>query len=83
MKTVLRKMGNSRGVLIPKPFLIQTGLDIDEVDIQVENDRIVISRPEKTVRAGWAQASQKIADSGDDVLVWPDFANEDDQELVW
>jgi len=34
-------------------------------------------------RVGWAAASQKIAEAGDDRLVWPEFANADDNDLSW
>lgn len=32
---------------------------------------------------GWAKDSQRIAEAGDDALVWPEFGNEGDAELVW
>jgi antitoxin MazE len=83
MKTLIRKMGNSRGVLIPKPFLAQAGMDVGEVDIEIEHDAIVIRKPEKKARLGWADASKQIAAAGDDGLVWPEFANEGDKDLVW
>lgn len=83
MKTSIRKMGNSQGVLIPKPFLAQTGMDLGEVDIEIESDAIVIRKLEKKARQGWAEASKAIAAAGDDGLVWPELANEDDKELVW
>jgi antitoxin MazE len=34
-------------------------------------------------REGWAGDSQCIAEAGDDALVWPEFGNESDAELVW
>lgn len=34
-------------------------------------------------RAGWAEASRKIAEAGDDALVWPEFGNAEDEDLVW
>lgn len=83
MKTSIRKMGNSQGVLIPKPFLAQAGLDMGEVDIEVENNAIVIRKPERKVRQGWAEASAVIAAAKDDELVWPEFGNVGDKELVW
>ena len=82
MKAAIRKLGNSQGVIIPKPILAQVGLE-DEVDMVVEKDRIVLRRPERKVREGWAAASQEIANAGDDALVWPEFANEGDAELQW
>ena len=83
MKTSIRKMGNSQGVLIPKPFLAQTGMDIGEVEMEIENNAIVIRKPQKKARDGWSEASKAIAATGDDALVWPEFANEGDQELKW
>jgi antitoxin MazE len=83
MRTAIRKMGNSQGVLIPKPFLAQTGMGVGEVDIEIESDAIVIRKPAKKVRHGWADASKAIAAAGEDGLVWPEFANEGDKTLVW
>jgi len=82
MKTTIRKMGNSQGVIIPKPLLAQVGLH-DEADMVVEKDCIVLRRPRAKVREGWAEASQRIAAAGDDALAWPEFANEGDAELKW
>jgi antitoxin MazE len=82
MKTTIRRMGNSQGVLIPKPILAQLGLE-DEVEMEVENDAIVLRRPQKKAREGWAEASKAVAAAGDDVLVMGEFANADDAELAW
>ena len=83
MRTAIRKIGNSQGVLIPKPMLAETGLEAD-VDISVENGTIVL-RPIRNhpPRAGWADAAREIAAHGADVPVWPDFANEADAILTW
>lgn len=83
MKTTIRKMGNSQGVLIPKPFLTQIGMEMGDVDIDIENETIVIRKLAKQPREGWAEFSKAIAVAGDDKLVMPDFANEEDKELVW
>lgn len=82
MKTSIRKMGNSQGIIIPKPLLAQIGLE-HEAEMVVENDAIVIRKPKRRVRHDWAEASQVIATAGDDALVWPEFANEQDSELQW
>ena len=34
-------------------------------------------------RAGWAEAAKRLAESGDDVLIWPEFGNDEDTELEW
>ena len=82
MRTAIRKMGNSQGVIIPKPLLAQLGLE-DEIEMVVENDTPVLRKLAKKSREGWAEASKELADVGDDRLVWPEFANEDDEHLVW
>jgi antitoxin MazE len=83
MKTSIRKMGNSQGVLIPKLFLMQVGMEMGEVDIEIENEAIVIRKLSKNPRKGWAKSSKKLAEVGDDELVWPEFANDEDKEWVW
>jgi antitoxin MazE len=40
-------------------------------------------RPKRKPRVGWADASKKIAEAGDDALVWPEFPNADDNDLYW
>jgi antitoxin MazE len=74
MKIAIRRMGNSQGVVIPKPILAQLGLE-DRVDMTVENDSIVLRRSARTVTAGWAEASKAIAAAGDDKLVMGEFPN--------
>jgi antitoxin MazE len=82
MKIAIRKMGNSQGVIIPKPVLTQLGLD-NEAEMSIERDAIVLRKPRKSVRKGWAEASKAIAASNDDGLVWPEFGNAGDADLAW
>jgi len=82
MLTTIRRLGNSRGILIPKPLLQHAGLE-DEAEILVDGNTLVIRRPKKVARQGWAEASKKLAVSGDDKLVWPEFAIEADADLTW
>jgi antitoxin MazE len=82
MLTTIRRLGNSQGVLIPKPLLQQVGL-VDQAEMRVEGDALVLRRPKAEARAGWAEASRELAAAGDDALVLPEFANEDDAELRW
>lgn len=82
MRVPLRKMGNSSGVIIPKPFLAEIGA-VGAVDMVVEDGRIVIEAEKRAPRAGWAEASRGLAEIGDDGLVWPEFGNADDEALEW
>jgi len=82
MLVPIRRLGNSRGILIPKPVLKQVGLS-DQVEMQVEGNTLILRKPAAKPRSGWAEASKRIADLKDDALVIPDFENEADRELKW
>jgi antitoxin MazE len=83
MKVTLQRIGNSQRVILPKLLLAQVGLTESEVELTVERDAIVLRKPNEPVRAGWAEAAKQLAETGDDVLVWPEFPNEGDQSLKW
>lgn len=84
IQTKLQKVGNSRGVLIPKPLLLQVGLsDTSGVEITLENDAIVLRKPQRPVRDGWALAAQQVALAGDDGLVLGEFGNLGDGDWEW
>ena len=78
MKSKIVKIGNSRGVRIPKPLIKETGLG-EEVEIQVEGNRLIIA-PADRPRSGWGTAFQKMAQKADDVLVDGDVQVETEWE---
>lgn len=82
MEATIRKMGNSQGLLIPKPILAQLGLE-GTVDLQVRDGVLEIRPLRRHPREGWASDAQRIAEQGDDALVWPEVGNEGDDRLVW
>jgi antitoxin MazE len=82
MEVAIRKMGNSQGVVIPKSLLAQLGLE-GMVDMQVHDGVIEIRPLHRNPRIGWAEDAQNLAALGDDALLWPEVANEGDNELVW
>ena len=82
MEVTIRKMGNSQGVLIPKPILAQLGLE-GTADLQVRDGVIEIRALRRNPRAGWAEDAQRLAGQGDDALVWPEVANDGDEQRVW
>ena len=67
MKTTIVRIGNSRGIRIPKPVLEQCELQ-DEVDMEVRGRELVI-RSAHLVRNGWEEAFLKMADRRDDALI--------------
>jgi antitoxin MazE len=82
MLATIRRLGNSQGVLIPKPLLRQVGL-VDQADMRVEGDALVLRKPKAEPRHNWAEASQALAALEDDALLLPDFSNESDAEISW
>ena len=67
MKTKLIRIGNSKGIRIPKPVLEQIGIS-DEVEMEVFDQYITIRSVNK-VRARWEQAFEEMAQQGDDKLI--------------
>lgn len=82
MEVTVRKMGNSQGVLIPKPILAQLGLE-GRADLQVRDGVIEIRAVRRNPREGWADDARRLAAEGGDMLIWPELANVGDAELVW
>jgi antitoxin MazE len=77
-------IGNSTGVLIPKPLLSEIGAKAgDSVELKVEAGRLVIERTRGRARSGWAEDAKRLAETRDDELVWPEFANKGDETLKW
>jgi len=84
MRTAVRKLGNSSGVIIPKSLLRELDVTVgDAVDLALEAGRIVLIPLKRRARAGWAEASLGIAEARDDTLVWPEFGNIEDETLIW
>jgi antitoxin MazE len=84
MKSAIRKIGNSHGVVIPKPLLGEIGARPgDKMDLKVERGKIIMTLPRRRPRQGWAEASRALADAGEGGLVWPEFGNEADKDWTW
>ncbi len=81
MEVAIRKMGNSQGVLIPKPILAQVGLE-GSADLQVRDGVIEIRPIRRNPREGWVEDAKRVAQDGSDSLVWPELASEGDRDLV-
>lgn len=83
MKAKILRIGNSQGVILPKPLLAQVDLSGNEVEMTVERGAIVLRKPQESVRDGWAEAAQNLAEARDGGLAWPEFSNEGDAALTW
>jgi len=82
VRTQIIKIGNSRGIRIPKPLIDQAKLG-NEVEIAVQRGHLVIravSRP----RQGWDEQFRAMADQGDDQLLdMPVPTKWDRSDWVW
>ncbi len=85
MKTKIVKIGNSRGVRIPKSFLEESGLT-EEAEIEIENGKIVI-KPVTKARSTWDSAFKKMDNNNDDLLMDAEALSEqsgwDKKEWEW
>jgi antitoxin MazE len=83
MKTRIIRIGNSRGVRIPKLYLEQSRLG-EQVLLEVQNNEIVI-RSARPPREGWAEAFKSMAARGEDELLDEGFSHTswDEEEWEW
>ena len=70
-KTKLIKIGNSKGVRIPKWMIDQVGLS-NEIHIVAEEGQVAI-RPARKVREGWEEAAKLMHELGEVKLLDPEF----------
>ena len=67
MKVRLVRIGNSRGIRIPKAVLEQCGLQ-EAADLRIEKNRLVLV-PERRPRQGWEEAFIAAKPSSNDELL--------------
>ncbi len=67
MKASIIRIGNSKGVRIPKPLLDQCRLE-GIVELEARGGELVL-RPAKSPRTGWGEAFKRMAQEGDDALL--------------
>jgi antitoxin MazE len=67
MRSRLVRIGNSRGIRIPKPILEAAGLT-GEVELEVEEGKLIV-RSVGRPRQGWEAGFAAMAELGDDRLL--------------
>jgi len=67
MKAYIVRIGNSRGIRLPKTLLQKAQLE-DEVELRAEPGHILISKTDKP-RAGWAEAARRMRGRDEDRLI--------------
>jgi antitoxin MazE len=82
MKARIVRIGNSRGVRLPKPMIAEAGLS-DEVELSARAGAIIISCATRP-RTGWREAAQRVRDTdGDQLLDEPTSTRFDDEQWKW
>ena len=69
-KTRIVRIGNSRGIRVPKVLLDEAGLP-DEVELRAEPGRLVVSAATRP-RAGWASKARSMHARNDDAPLDPE-----------
>jgi antitoxin MazE len=86
MRSALRRMGNSTGLIVPRPVLAAAGLSSGAtLDLTVEDGKIIATPVSQAVRSGWAEAAAAIAALPEGVgeADWRAFGLDDDEDLTW
>ena len=82
LQIAIRAIGNSRGVVIPKVILEQSGIE-GVAEMSIDGEKIILSKPKSKARENWAADAQNLTNSGSDKLILGDFANDEDGDWVW
>ncbi|MEN6368662.1 MAG: AbrB/MazE/SpoVT family DNA-binding domain-containing protein [Thermotogota bacterium] len=82
MKTKLIKIGNSRGIRLPKAILDHVGL-VEEAELDVHEGRLIIT-PMRPPRSGWADAAREMQKRGEGKALDGDVPTRFDvEEWTW
>jgi antitoxin MazE len=83
MKSKVIKIGNAKGIRLPKAILEEVGLG-EEVILEASRGGIVI-RPSKKIRDGWEAGFREMSQRGDDQLLDAETKTSswDDQDWEW
>jgi antitoxin MazE len=82
MHAKIVRIGNSRGLRLPKALIEACGIR-DTVDISLDEGLLIV-RPVRSVREGWAEAAQAMAARGEDRLLDPETPTTfDETEWEW
>ena len=82
MKVKIVRIGNSKGIRLPKPVIELVGL-AEDVELEVREGELVIS-PARRPRNGWSEAARALCAQGEDRLLdEPTSTSFDQEEWEW
>ena len=76
------QIGNSRGIRLPKRILSELNIK-DNVELIINEDKLIIKAVEKKPRQGWSEAFAKMPVDKADKLLLPDNMDNEIFEWVW
>jgi antitoxin MazE len=79
MQTTLRKIGNSRGIIIPSAFIEQLHFEHD-VEIRLHHDGLFV-KPIRSYRQGWFDGYDSALD--EDLLADLKDLDSEQEDWVW
>ena len=82
MKTYIVRIGNSKGLRIPKAILQQCGIERD-VELTTEGETILIKPIRKKARENWSAAFKRMAERKEDKLLIDDKIGLDMDDWEW
>lgn len=80
IKTSIRRIGNSKGVILPAAILQEVGAS-DEFRLTVKAGRIVLE-PVRELRKGWFDNASREVPTGDEKH-WDEAMLSEDSEWQW
>lgn len=80
IRTIIRKIGNSKGVILPAAVLQEVGA-ADTLMLSVERGRIILEAAREP-RQGWFDQAESLKASPSE-LEWERASLLDDSEWVW
>jgi antitoxin MazE len=81
IKTRIVRIGNSRGIRVPKHLLDEADLP-EDVELRAEPGRLVITAVARP-RAGWAAKARAMHERADDMLLDAPTTRFEDAEWQW
>jgi len=86
MGAAVRKIGNSAGVILPKPILEALGAKVgDTLELTLEGDVVRISARKRKVREGWEEDAKRLAALGltEEEREWLDAPIDYNEDWEW
>lgn len=82
MKTQIIKIGNSKGIRIPKPLLEQSNLK-GEVELEVKDEGLLIKSSKKP-RHNWDKAFKEMSENdGDEMIIEDSPTAFEEEDWKW